>query len=123
MPCLQGSGSHAEGPANSSSLLFSWTGVNSFVHLAFHGLSESIFSFFMEGNAIHRNLFHAAVIQPVAFAQEIGARLRIRNHKRAPISCAKATGCMTAAWKRFRWMAFPSMKKEKMLSESPWNAR
>src|SRR5713226_10077024 len=30
---------------------------------------------------------------------------------------------MTAAWKRFRWMAFPSMKREKMPSESPSNAR
>src|SRR5260370_23768513 len=85
MPCLQGSGSHAEWPANSSSLLFSWTGVNSFIHLAFHGLPESIFSFFMEGNAIHRNLFHAAVIQTVAFAQEIRARLWIRNHRDHPV--------------------------------------
>src|SRR2546421_4505709 len=30
---------------------------------------------------------------------------------------------MMAAWKRFRWMAFPSMKKEKMPSGSPSNAR
>src|SRR2546430_3862186 len=29
---------------------------------------------------------------------------------------------MMAAWKRFRWMAFPSMKKEKMPSGSPSNA-
>src|SRR5260370_35340850 len=80
MPCLEGSGSHAEGPANSSSLLFSWTGVNSFIHLAFDGLPKSIFAFFMEGNTVHRNLFHASVIKPVALAQEVRARLRIRNH-------------------------------------------
>src|SRR5713101_3666298 len=85
MPCLQGSGSHAEGPANSSSLLFSWTGVNSLINLAFDGLSEGIFSLFMEGNAIHRNLFHAAVIQTVAFTQEIGARLRVGNHRDHPV--------------------------------------
>src|SRR5712692_2242047 len=84
MPCLQGSGSYAEGPANSSSLLFSVTGVNSLINLAFDGLSEGIFSLFMEGNAIHRNLFHAAVIQTVAFTQEIGARLRIGNHRDHP---------------------------------------
>src|SRR5260370_5031617 len=79
--CPQGSDSHAEGPANSSSLLFSWTGVDSFIHLAFDGFPEGIFSFFMEGNAIHRNLFHAAVIQTVAFTKEICSRLRIRNHR------------------------------------------
>src|SRR3979490_3018244 len=85
VPCLQGSGSHAEGPANSSSLLFSWTGVNSFIYLVLDGLAEGIFSFFMEGNAVHRNLFHAAVIQAVAFTQEVGSRLRIRNHRDHPV--------------------------------------
>src|SRR5882762_6698759 len=85
MPCLQGSGSHAEGPANSSSLLFSWTGVNSFIYLVLDGLPEGIFSLFMEGNAIHRNLFYAAVIQTIAFTQEVRARLRVRNHRDHPI--------------------------------------
>src|SRR3989442_158097 len=60
--CSQGSGSHAEGPANSSSLLFSWTGVNSLVHLAFHGFTESVFPFLVEGDAIHADLLHTAVI-------------------------------------------------------------
>src|SRR6267154_487644 len=77
-PRLQGSGSHAVGPANSSSLLFSWTGVKSFIYLVLDGLPEGIFSFFMEGNAIHRYLFYTAVIQTVAITQEIRTRSRIR---------------------------------------------
>src|SRR6266853_4973249 len=84
-PRLQGSGSHAVGPANSSSLLFSWTGVNSFINLVFDGFPEGIFSFFMEGNAVHRNLFHAAVVQTVSLTQKISARLRIRNHSDHPV--------------------------------------
>jgi hypothetical protein len=34
----------------------------------------------MERNAIHRNLFHFSVVQLIAFAQKVRARLRIRNH-------------------------------------------
>src|SRR5271169_2451120 len=79
-PCLQGSGSHAVGPANSSSLLFSWTGVNSFIYLMLDGFPEGVFAFFMEGNAIHRNLFHAAVTQPGTFLKEICPARRIRHH-------------------------------------------
>src|SRR5437879_9106447 len=85
MPRLQGSGSHAVGPANSSSLLFSWTGVNSFIYLVLDGFPEGIVSFFMEGNAVHRNLFHAAIVQTVSFTQKISARLGIRNHRNHPI--------------------------------------
>src|SRR5580692_9010873 len=76
----KGSGSHPERRANSSSLLFSCTGVNSLVYLAFHGLAKCIFPDFMERNAIHRNLFHAAVIQLIALAEKISARLRISYH-------------------------------------------
>src|SRR5580692_12469800 len=76
----RGSGSRTERRANSSSLLFSCTGVNSFVHLAFHGLAKRIFPDFMERNAIHRNLFHASVVQLIAFTEKIGARLRIGYH-------------------------------------------
>src|SRR5258708_17916894 len=84
MPRLQGSGSHAVGPANSSSLLFSWTGVNSFIYLVLDGFPEGIFSFFMEGNAVHINLFHAAIVQTVTFTQKISARLPMTNHRTHP---------------------------------------
>src|SRR5260370_27581358 len=43
--------------------------------------------------------------------------------KRALIFCVRETVCTTAAWKRFLWTAFPSMKKEKMPSGSPSNTR
>src|SRR5258708_11668218 len=84
-PRLQGSGSHAVGPANSSSLLFSWTGVNSLIYLVLDVFPEVIFSFFMEGNAVHRNLFHAAIVQTVPLTQKISARLRIRKHRDHPV--------------------------------------
>src|SRR4029077_13245490 len=74
------SGSQFAWPANSSSLLFSCTGVNSLVHLAFDRLSKCVFSDFMEGHAVHGNFFHAAVIQLVAFAQKVGSRLRIGDY-------------------------------------------
>src|ERR1700682_6097039 len=80
MPRSQISGSQFAWPANSSSLLFSCTGVNSFVHLAFHRLSKGVFSDLMEGHAVHSNFLHAAVIQLVAFPQKVGSRLRIGNH-------------------------------------------
>src|SRR5271163_181731 len=76
----RGSGSHTERRANSSSLLFSCTGVNSLVYLAFHGLAKCIFPDFMERNAIHRNLFHAAVVQLVALTEEIGSSLWVGHH-------------------------------------------
>src|SRR5271168_4405262 len=79
-PCSRGSGSQTERPANWSSLLFSCGGVNFLVYLAFHGLAEGIFAFFMEGNAIHRNLFYISVEKLVAFAQKVGARLRVGDH-------------------------------------------
>src|ERR1700741_1105849 len=84
-PRSQVSGSQFAWPANSSSLLFSCTGVNSFVHLALRGLSESVFPDFMERHPIHGNLFHTTVIELVAFSQEIGARLGIGNHRDHPI--------------------------------------
>src|SRR5271168_4035876 len=76
----RGSGSRTERRANSSSLLFSCTGVNSFIHLAFHGLAKRIFPDLMERNAIHRNLFHASVVQLIAFTEKIGARLWVGYH-------------------------------------------
>src|SRR4029077_17171556 len=75
------SGSQFERPAGSSSLLFSCTGVDSLIYLAFHGLAESVLAQFMERNSIHGNLFHATVVELIAFAQEVGARLRIGNHR------------------------------------------
>src|ERR1700682_6370982 len=80
-PRSQVSGSQFAWPANSSSLLFSCTGVNSLVHLAFHRLSKCVFSDFMEGHAVHGNFFHATVIQLIAFAQKVGSRLRIGNYR------------------------------------------
>src|SRR5271163_1417753 len=77
----RGSGSRTERRANSSSLLFSCTGVNSLVDLALHGLAERIFAHFMERNAIHRNLFHATVVKLIALAEEIGPSLRIGDHR------------------------------------------
>src|ERR1700722_15581491 len=74
------SGSRTERRANSSSLLFSCTGVNSLVYLAFHGLAKRIFPDLMERNAIHRNLFHSSVVQLIAFTEKIGPRLRVRHH-------------------------------------------
>src|SRR5271168_916252 len=76
----RGSGSRTERRANSSSLLFSCTGVNSLVYLAFHGFAKRVFPDFMERNAIHRNLFHASVVELIAFPEEIGARLRVSDH-------------------------------------------
>jgi hypothetical protein len=61
-PRSQVSGSQFAWPANSSSLLFSCTGVNSFVHLALHGFPERVLPYFVEGHSIHGNLFDAAVI-------------------------------------------------------------
>src|SRR5882762_5213108 len=81
MATLEMTAAVAVGPANSSSLLFSWTGVNSLIYLVLNGFPEGIFAFFMEGNAVHRNLFHAAVIKVVAFTQEVRSRLRVRNHR------------------------------------------
>src|SRR4029077_10250284 len=75
------SGSQFERPAGSSSLLFSCTGVDSLIYLAFHGLAESVLAQFMERNSIHGNLFHATVVELVAFAKEVGARLRVGNHR------------------------------------------
>src|SRR5271156_1302172 len=79
-PRSKGSGSRTERRANSSSLLFSCTGVNSFVYLAFHGLAKCVFPDFMERNAIHRDLFHAAVVQLVALTEEIGSSLWVGHH-------------------------------------------
>src|SRR5580658_1863182 len=81
VPRSRASGSRTERRANSSSLLFSCTGVNSLVHLAFHGLSKGILAHFMERNAIHRNLFHASVVQLIAFPEKISARLRIGDYR------------------------------------------
>src|SRR5580765_906429 len=79
-PRSRGSGSHTERRANSSSLLFSCTGVNSLVYLAFHWFAKRIFSYFVERNAVHRNLLHTSVIQLVAFTEKISPRLRVRHH-------------------------------------------
>src|ERR1700676_5715026 len=79
-PRSQISGSQFAWPANSSSLLFSCTGVNSFVHLTFHRLSKSVFSDFMEGHAVHGDFFHAAVIQLITFPQKVSSRLRSEEH-------------------------------------------
>src|ERR1700758_2488315 len=87
-PRSQVSGSQFGWPANSSSLLFSCTGVNSLIHLALHGLSESVFPDFMERHSIHGNFFDTTVIELVAFSQKVGARLRIRNHGDHPIGCS-----------------------------------
>src|SRR5215467_14732576 len=79
-PLPRGSGSQFESPAGWSSLLFSCTGVNSLVYLAFDWLPESVLADFMERHAIHRDLFHPAVIQLIAFAQKVGAGLRFGDH-------------------------------------------
>src|SRR5258707_13518842 len=83
-PRSQVSGSQFAWPANSSSLLFSCTGVNSFAHLALQRLSEGILPYFMEGDSIHRNFFDTAVIKLIAFPQEIRSRLRIGNNANHP---------------------------------------
>src|ERR1700719_4496311 len=83
-PRSQLSGSQFAWPANSSSLLFSCTGVNSFVHLALHGLSEGVFPYFVERHSIHGNFFDTTVIQLIAFSQKISPRLRIGNHRDHP---------------------------------------
>src|SRR5260221_13807525 len=83
-PRSQVSGSQFAWPANSSSLLFSCTGVNSFAHLALQRLSEGILPNFMEGHSIHRNFFDPAVIKLIAFPQEIRSRLRVGNHGNHP---------------------------------------
>src|ERR1700756_4218299 len=87
-PRSQVSGSQFAWPANSSSLLFSCTGVNSFVHLTLHGLSESVFPDFMERHSIHGNFFDTTVIELVAFSQKESARLRIGNHGDHPVGCS-----------------------------------
>src|ERR1700692_2297072 len=80
VPRSQISGSQFERLANSSSLLFSCTGVNSFVHLALHRLSESVLPNFVERHSIHSDLFNAAIEQLVTVSQKIRSRLRVRHH-------------------------------------------
>src|SRR4029077_18017017 len=87
-PRSQLSGSQFAWPANSSSLLFSCTGVNSFTHFALHGFPESVLPDFMEGDSIHGNFFHPAVIKLIAFPQEISPRLRVGNHGNHPVGRA-----------------------------------
>src|SRR5712664_2786024 len=84
-PRSQVSGSQFAWPANSSSLLFSCTGVNSFIHLALHRFSEGVFSDFVEGHSVHSNLLDAAVIQLIPFAQKIRPRLRVGDHGDHPV--------------------------------------
>src|SRR5712672_731333 len=83
-PRSQVSGSQFAWPANSSSLLFSFTGVNSFAHLALQRFSEGILPNFMQGDSIHRKFLDAAVIKLIAFTQEMRPRLRIGNHVNHP---------------------------------------
>src|SRR5262249_30824896 len=73
------SGSQFERPAGSSSLLFSCTGVDSLLYLAFHWLAERVFAQFVERNSVHVNLVDATVVKLIALAQEVRARLRIRD--------------------------------------------
>src|ERR1700741_782592 len=87
-PRSQVSGSQFAWPANSSSLLFSCTGVNSLIHLALHRFSEGVFSDFMEGHSVHGNFLDAAVIQLIAFPQKICPRLRVGYHGDHPIGSA-----------------------------------
>src|SRR5439155_19053503 len=80
-PGLQGSGSRFVGPASSSSLLFSCTRIKSLVHLPLDRLAERVLAFFMEGHALHRNLFDLAVVQLVALAQKVRPLLGIGHHR------------------------------------------
>src|SRR5260370_34872776 len=87
-PRSQVSGSQFAWPANSSSLLFSCTGVNSFIHLALHRFSEGVLSNFMEAHSVHGNLLDAAVIQLIAFPQKICPHLRVGCHGDHPMGSA-----------------------------------
>src|ERR1700686_4994807 len=62
-----------------SSLLFSWTWVKSLGHLTFQRFSECVFPKLLKGYGFERDVLDRAVIQLVAFPQEINALLRIRN--------------------------------------------
>src|ERR1700733_14828579 len=69
------------GLASNSSLLFSWScWIKPLGAFTLYGFAEGVFSGFMEGNSFHRDVFHIAVIQTVAFAQEVNPHLRIGNH-------------------------------------------
>src|SRR5260370_8376024 len=83
-PRSQVSGSQFAWPANSSSLLFSCTGVNSFIHLALHRFSEGVLSNFMEGHSVHGNLLVAPVLQLIAFPQKLCPPLRVGYHADHP---------------------------------------
>src|SRR5215475_11824319 len=79
-PGLRELGSHSERPASSSSLLFSCGRIKSFAHLPFDRLAERVLTFFMEGDAFHRNFFDGSVVEFVAFTQEVGTLLRVLDH-------------------------------------------
>src|SRR5260370_21350388 len=87
-PRSQVSGSQFAWPANSSSLHFSCTGVNSFIHLPLHLFSEGVLSNFMEGHSVHGNLLDAPAIHLIAFPQKTCPRLRVAYPSAHPIRSA-----------------------------------
>src|ERR1019366_338602 len=78
---LPAAGNRTRRPAISSSLLFSWTWVKSLGHLTFEGFSKRVFANLVERYGFERNVVNRAVIQLVAFPQEINPLLRVRNDR------------------------------------------
>src|ERR1700704_1893572 len=60
-----------------SSLLFSWTWIKSPGHLAFKGLAKSVFANLLERHGLDSDVLDRAVIELVAFPQEINSLLRV----------------------------------------------
>src|ERR1019366_8289328 len=107
---LSAAGNRTRRRAISSSLLFSWTWVKSLGHLTFERFSKCVFANLVERYGFERNVLDRAVIQLVAFPQEINTLLRVRDdrdHSRRTVHNAVNPQCAHhqsgfTGWKIFR---------------------